>query len=116
VFPLNICGVVLGSIYLYDRNVIFHRKKNTYHIFKDGIEYIVKSHKMKTNLALENTRQMKTLINSSKMFVLMVIKTWDKNSSDAFKGCDLKLKNGLIEIVNSFDKLFKEPKRLFPKR
>ena len=28
----------------------------------------------------------------------------------------LNLKNGLVEIVNSFDKLFKEPKGLPPKR
>ena len=62
---------------------------------------------MKTNLALVNTGQMKRLINSSKRFVLMVVKAQDKDSSYAFKGCDLKLKNGLVEIVNSFDELFK---------
>ena len=46
----------------------------------------------------------------------MVVKAQDKDSSYAFKGCDPKLKNGLVEIVNSFDKLFKEPKGLPPKR
>ena len=55
VVPLDICGVSLGCPYLYDGNAIFHRKENTHHLFKDGIEYIVKSHKMKTNLELVNT-------------------------------------------------------------
>ena len=116
VVPLDICGVVLGSPYLYDRNAIFHRKENTCHLFKDGIEYIVKTHKMKTNLTLVNTSKMKRLINSSKRFVLMVVKARDKDSSDAFKGCDHKLKNGLVEIIDSFDELFKEPKGFPPKR
>ena len=71
---------------------------------------------MKTNLALVNTGKLKRLINSSKRFVLMVVKAHDKYSSDAFKGCDPKLKNGLVEIVNSFDELFKEPKGFPPKR
>ena len=29
VIPLDICGVVLGSPYLYDRDAIFHRKENS---------------------------------------------------------------------------------------
>ena len=48
---------------------------------------------MKTNLALVNIRKMKRLVNSSKRFILMVVKAWDKDSFDAFKGCDPKLKN-----------------------
>ena len=63
---------------------------------------------MKTNLALVNIGKIKRLINSSKRFVLMVVKAHDKDSSDAFKGCDPKLKNGLVEIVDSYDELFKE--------
>ena len=106
VVPLDICGVVLGSPYLYDRNAIFHRKDNTCHLFKDRIEYIVKSHKMKTNLTLVNIGKMKRLINSSKRFVLMVVKEHDKDISYAFRGCDPTLKNGLVEKVNSFDNLF----------
>ena len=59
---------------------------------------------------------MKRLINSSKRFVLMVVKAQDKDNSDAFKGYDSKLNNGLVEIVNCSEELFKEPKGLPPKR
>ena len=41
VVPLDICGLVLGSPYLYDQKSIFYRGKNKYHLFKDKIEYIV---------------------------------------------------------------------------
>jgi hypothetical protein len=69
VIPLDICGIVLGSPYLYDRKAIFFREENKYHLKKDGVEYIVRSHKVKTNLSLVNARQMQRLINSSKSFV-----------------------------------------------
>ena len=45
VVPLDICGIVLGSPYLYDQKVVFYREHNKYHLFKDGVEYIVRAHK-----------------------------------------------------------------------
>jgi hypothetical protein len=55
VVPLDICGIVLGSPYLYDRKAIFYREHNKYH----GIEFIVRVHQMKTNLSVVSTEQMK---------------------------------------------------------
>ena len=63
VVPLDICGIVLGSPYLYDRKVIFHRHENKYHLFKDGLEYIMRAHSKKLNLSLVNVGQMKILVN-----------------------------------------------------
>ena len=31
VVPLDICGIMLGSPYLYDRNTIFYQEHNQYH-------------------------------------------------------------------------------------
>eukprot|EP00253_Pinus_taeda_P024739 PITA_24739 len=42
IVPLDICGIVLGSPYLYDRKAIFYRVKNKYLLVKDGIEYFEK--------------------------------------------------------------------------
>ena len=53
VVPLDICGIVLGSPYLYDRKAIFYREQNKYHLFKYGVEYIVRAHKINTNLAIK---------------------------------------------------------------
>ncbi|XP_059064618.1 uncharacterized protein LOC131856732 [Cryptomeria japonica] len=64
VVPLDICSLVLGSPYLYDRHAIFYRGENKYHLFKDKVEYIVWAHKVKSNLALVNAGEMKRLVNS----------------------------------------------------
>jgi hypothetical protein len=37
VVPLDICGIVLGSPYLYDRKAIFYREHNRYHFSKMGL-------------------------------------------------------------------------------
>ena len=69
--PLDICGILVGSPYLYDSKVIFYREKNQYHIFKDGIEYVIHAHRMKTSMSLISVGQMKRLMNVNKNFVMM---------------------------------------------
>jgi hypothetical protein len=56
VIPLDICGIVLGIPYLDDRRAIFHRHENKYHLFKNGVEYIVREQTTKLNLSLVNAR------------------------------------------------------------
>ena len=63
--PLDICGIVLGSPYLYDHDAIFYRKEHKSHLKKYGIGYIVRAHKTKNHLDLINANQMKRLISSS---------------------------------------------------
>jgi hypothetical protein len=116
VIPLDICGIVLGSPYLYDRKSIFHRHENKDHLFKNGVEYIVRAHTKKMNLSLVNAGQMKRLVNASKNFVLLMIKPKDDIENEVFQGCDAKLKSDLYEVVNQYDEMFKEPKGLPPKR
>lgn len=74
VIPLDICGIVLRIPDLYDRRAIFHCHENKYHLFKNGIEYIVRAHKKKSNLSLVNVGQMKRLVSASNNFVLLMIK------------------------------------------
>ena len=50
--PLDICGMVLGSPYLYDRKTVFFHHENKYHITKDGIEYIMRAHQNKISTSL----------------------------------------------------------------
>ena len=55
VIPLDICGIVLGSPYLYDRKAIFCRTRNKYRLVKNGIEYTVRAHQLKNNYTLINS-------------------------------------------------------------
>ena len=52
VVPLDVCGIVLWSPYIYDRKVIFFRHEKKYHLKKNGVEYIVRAHGIKDNSSL----------------------------------------------------------------
>ena len=90
IVPLDICGIVLGSPYLYDRKAIFYRAENKHQITKDGIEYIVRDHKLKNNYTLINSGQMKRIVNSCKQFLLMVVKGENPDKTNVFEGFDAK--------------------------
>ena len=85
VVPLDICKIVLGSPYLYDWKYVFYCEENKCRIFKGRVEYVVRSHRMKKTIYLLSARQMKILVNSSKSFVLIVIKPKEKYAFDALE-------------------------------
>ena len=105
---MDICGIVLGRPYLYDRKAIFYREKNQYHLFKDGIEYIVHAQHMKTSMSLISIGQMKMLVNVSKNFILMMIKVKGKDDDTykSFEGGDPKHKFEMIKIISEYDEVF----------
>ena len=87
-----------------------------YQLTKDGIEFIIHAHRMKTNRSLLYANEIKTVVNSTKNYVIMIVKAKDVEQTEFFKGCDPKLKKGLIKVVFDYDILFQEPKGLPPKR
>jgi hypothetical protein len=115
VIALDICGIVLGSPYLYYRRAIFHRHDNKYHLFKNGVEYIVRAHTKKMNLSLTNAGRMKRLVNVSKKIVLLMIKPKENDEEEVLKGCDAKLQSDLYEVDNENVEMFREPRGLPPK-
>jgi hypothetical protein len=52
------------------------------------VEYIVRAHNMMVNTTLVSAGQMKRLINTNKIYVLMVVRKKYVETSDAFQGCD----------------------------
>jgi hypothetical protein len=65
VVPLNECGMVLGSPYLYDRKIVFYRENNQYHLTKEGQEYVVHAHHVKENKNLQTMEQLKKATQES---------------------------------------------------
>jgi hypothetical protein len=106
VVSLDICGIVLGSHYLYDRKVVFFHHEKTYHLTKGGVEYIVRAHNMRVKTTLFSVGKMKRLINTNKRYVLMVVRENDVRISHAFQGCDPSHKKQLIDIVSKYDDIF----------
>jgi hypothetical protein len=86
VVSLDICGIVLGSPYIYDIKEVLFRHENKYHLTKEGVEYIARAHSMRVNTILVSAGQMKRLININKRYVLMAIREKDVGTSDAFQG------------------------------
>ena len=99
---------VVLSPYLYDRKETFYRHENKYHLFKYGVEYTVIAHRKKLNLSLLNVGQMKSLVNSSKNLVLLMIKSNVDVDYEAFNGCNSKLKADLVDVVNHDDEVFQK--------
>lgn len=102
VVSLDIYGIVLGSSYLYDQKDVFHRFENKYHLFKDGVEYIVRAHRRKLNSSLASIGQMKRLVNSNKNLVILMIKQKNDTECESFADCDVKLKAELVDVVNQY--------------
>ena len=53
---------------------------------------------------------LKRLINSSKRYFLTSVKKQHQDKYNAFQGCDSQFKEKLVEIVDSYKELCKEPK------
>lgn len=115
VIPIDICGIVLVSPYLCDRRDILHCHENKYHLFNNGIEYIVRAHNKKSHASLVNTGQIKRIVNASQNFAFLMIKHEDVEESKAFQGYESSLKSDFIDVSNSCDKMFQESNMLPPK-
>jgi hypothetical protein len=86
--PLDICNIILGSPYLFDRKYIIYCKENKYHLFKDGVEYIIRAHCIKTNVSLVRRGKMKRLMSVSKCFSLMIVNKKEEDITDALSSFD----------------------------
>jgi hypothetical protein len=96
--------------------LVFFRHENKYNLTKGGVEYIVRAHNMRVNTTLVSAGQMKRLITTNTIYVLMVVKEKDVGTSDAFQGCDPSHKKELTDIVSKYDDIFQELDGLPPKR
>ncbi|KAF6168567.1 hypothetical protein GIB67_005179 [Kingdonia uniflora] len=73
VVPLDVCQVILGSPYLWDRDAIHYRRARKYRLVKEGKEFhinVCKEHVTTNNLV--TATQVKRLVNASGKFVLLV--------------------------------------------
>jgi len=66
VAPLDVCGVMYRSPYMYMHDAIFMRRANRYQLIKDVQSFIIKMHKGKSKISLVSANEAKILIRSSK--------------------------------------------------
>ena len=71
---------MLGSPYLYDRKTFSYIEHNQYHLFKEGIDYLVHSHSFKNDRSLGTTQQPKRVVNASRNLALMSRQCKEENN------------------------------------
>ena len=82
---------------MIERLSSFERKKK-YHLTKDGVEYIIKSHGIKDKSTLVSSGQVKRVINTNKKLVLTIVKGEFHAKSDVVNALDPLHKNELLEM------------------
>lgn len=72
--PLDVCGALFGSPYMYMRDASFARRENQYHLIKDGKSFIIVVHNGKSKISLVCANQAKKLTSTSKKIVLFLLR------------------------------------------
>ena len=74
VVPLDACGVVFGSPYMYMWYDISMQITNKYFLMKDGKSFIINAHYRNPIILLVSVNQANKLINSNKKYDLMLLR------------------------------------------
>lgn len=74
VVPLDVCQVILGSPYLWDRDAIHYRRQCKYKFVKDGKEYNINACKPQSTTTLVTATQAKRMVNGCRKFVVLMIR------------------------------------------
>ena len=83
--PLDICEVVMGSPYIWDRDAIFLRRANQWKLVKEGKTYLINDYKGKEKISLLSTNQAKHLINGSQRLMMLVKRPREKKMKQGVK-------------------------------
>lgn len=71
--PLDVCGVVFWSTYMYSRDANFMMRENQYHFVKDETYFFINAHK-ESKITLVSVNHVKALIISSRKFVFLFLR------------------------------------------
>lgn len=124
VVTLDVCGVILGNTYFWDISSLYHRRMNKYKLIKDRNIFYVNAHNRNKKLPLVTTSQVIQLINTSKLFILLMIKVEESGyikiivsmscyyNFGALMSC--KREDKMKRLVKEFVEVFVEIKGLNP--
>lgn len=120
VVPLDVCQIIFGSPYLWDRDGVFYRRENVWRLVKDGKGFRILASKEKKKLQLITAQQTKHLVNVSRKFVLVILRPLVEDSvqeqTGALGDCSGGKREELERVISNFKEITEEPKGLPPKR
>ncbi|GJX96113.1 transposon ty3-G gag-pol polyprotein [Tanacetum coccineum] len=109
VVPLDICQVIFGSPYLWERNVVYFRRAQKYQFEKDGHKYLVKKSTGSRNVELIMACQARRLVNASQVLLLILLRPMESsNKVSALTLSSSHIKNQLENVIAAFLTLFED--------
>ena len=118
VVPLDVCQVMLGSPYLFDRDGVLERRKQQYTFTKDGTKFVIRAiDTPHEGISLVTATQAKRMVNASRRFVLLMVRALEEKPS---RLCLMALsqvqENDLVRLKDKFKDLFSDIDGLPPHR
>ncbi|KAA8542785.1 hypothetical protein F0562_023937 [Nyssa sinensis] len=81
VVPIDICQVIFGSPYLWERDAIYYRRAQKYEFSKDGKKFIVHKDKADSRVDLVTACQARRMVNACQSFDRSTILVLESSSS-----------------------------------
>lgn len=116
VVPLDICQVILGSPYLYDRYDCFDRRERVYEFKKDGMDCEILVETPPLGYMLVTTTQAKRLVNASKGCLLLLIREKQDPKAVTLSTLPQPLEPEIEELQINFVDVFRDVDGLPPQR
>ncbi|XP_038973019.1 uncharacterized protein LOC120105044 [Phoenix dactylifera] len=117
VVPLDICQVIFGSPYLWERDAIYFRRAQKYQFEKDGKKYIINKDNASHAIDLVSACQARRMVNACQKFVLVMIRPIEfENKVSALTMSCRELESQMGKLLGEHAGLFKEACGLPPKR
>ncbi|XP_020262299.1 uncharacterized protein LOC109838254 [Asparagus officinalis] len=117
IVPLDVCQVILGNPYLWNRYAVYDRWAQKYRFIKDGEQFIFCLVSLPQKTSLATMTQVKRLVNASKKFVLLFIRPYEEQLSRMYLTTLSKLQEGdLNRLKAKYEDLFSEITGLPPRR
>ena len=118
VVPLDVCHVMLGSPYLWDRDAVLYRREQKYSFVKDGRSFVIKSITSPLiGSSLITATQAKRMVNASRKFVLIMVRAISDRPSRVCLATLSSQQNGDLDMLMSrYKELFADISGLPPRR
>lgn len=121
VVPIDICQVISGSPFLYDRDAQFHQKAQEYELTKDNERFIVVKDNHIDASKLVTINQAKQIVSACQKYMLIMICSVSQDIGDFstltfLVGSMMKNWQALASLLKEYAELFKEAHGLPPKQ
>ncbi|KAK1377226.1 hypothetical protein POM88_033419 [Heracleum sosnowskyi] len=117
VVPIDVCQVIFGNPYLWDRYALYDMRNRKYTFTKDGAQFVIRVVQPPQGINLITTAQAKRLVNACGKFVLLMVRQCEELPSKvSLTSLSTKQDSDLKQLKIQFGDLFQDLTGLPPRR